>query len=51
MPVRAFVDAVLPDVLIEDGDKPDVPGWDLTALWTPGPLARTPLLLGAGRTG
>jgi glyoxylase-like metal-dependent hydrolase (beta-lactamase superfamily II) len=36
MPVRPFVDAVTPDVLLEDGDKPDVPGWDLTAIWTPG---------------
>jgi glyoxylase-like metal-dependent hydrolase (beta-lactamase superfamily II) len=36
MPVRPFVDAVKPDVLLEDGDKPDVPGWDLTAIWTPG---------------
>ena len=36
MPVRAFVTAVQPDILIEDGDKPEVPGWDLTAIWTPG---------------
>ena len=36
MPVKPFVDAVTPDVLLEDGDKPDVPGWDLTALHTPG---------------
>ena len=21
---------------LKDGDKPDVPGWDLTAIWTPG---------------
>jgi len=26
----------LPDVLIEDGDRPDIPGWDLRAIWTPG---------------
>lgn len=25
-----------PDVLIEDGERPDLPGWDLTAIWTPG---------------
>lgn len=25
-----------PDVLIEDGERPAVPGWDLTAIWTPG---------------
>jgi glyoxylase-like metal-dependent hydrolase (beta-lactamase superfamily II) len=36
MPVRGFVDAVQPDVLFEDGDRPGVPGWDLTAIWTPG---------------
>ena len=36
MPVMAFVSCVKPDVLVEDGDKPDVPGWDLEALWTPG---------------
>ena len=36
MPVRPFVDAVRPDVLFEDGDRPQVPGWDLSAIWTPG---------------
>ena len=36
MPVLPFVSAVKPDVLIEDGDKPEVPGWDLSAIWTPG---------------
>jgi glyoxylase-like metal-dependent hydrolase (beta-lactamase superfamily II) len=36
MPVRSFVWAAVPDVLLEDGDKPDVPGWDLSAIWTPG---------------
>jgi glyoxylase-like metal-dependent hydrolase (beta-lactamase superfamily II) len=36
MPVRAFVSPGEPDVLIEDGDKPEVPGWDLRAIWTPG---------------
>ena len=36
MPVRPLVDAVQPDVLIEDGERPEVPGWDLQALWTPG---------------
>lgn len=36
MDVRPFVWAVEPDVLISDGDKPDVPGWDVLALWTPG---------------
>ncbi|MGH8918840.1 MAG: MBL fold metallo-hydrolase, partial [Actinomycetes bacterium] len=36
MPVLPFVQMAKPDVLIEDGDKPDVPGWDLRAIWTPG---------------
>ena len=36
MPVREFVQATYPDVLLEDGDKPDVPGWNLRAIHTPG---------------
>jgi glyoxylase-like metal-dependent hydrolase (beta-lactamase superfamily II) len=36
MPVRPWVTTAIPDILVEDGDKPDVPGWDLTAIWTPG---------------
>src|SRR5438477_1010160 len=36
MPVLPFVSAVKPDVIIEDGDNPEVPGWDLLAIWTPG---------------
>src|SRR5205823_8482443 len=36
MPARPFVDFVEPNVLMEDGDRPDMPGWDLTAVWTPG---------------
>ncbi len=36
MPVLPFVESVKPDVLMEDGDKPEVPGWDLAAIWTPG---------------
>jgi glyoxylase-like metal-dependent hydrolase (beta-lactamase superfamily II) len=36
MPVLPFVDPVHPDVLLEDGARPEVPGWDLTAIWTPG---------------
>ncbi len=36
MPVRGFVQPTLPDVLIEDGDRPDVPGWNLRAIHTPG---------------
>jgi glyoxylase-like metal-dependent hydrolase (beta-lactamase superfamily II) len=36
MPVRDFVTATQPDVLLEDGDRPDVPGWNLRAIHTPG---------------
>jgi glyoxylase-like metal-dependent hydrolase (beta-lactamase superfamily II) len=36
MPVRGLVDSVVPDVLLEDGVRPEVPGWDLSAIWTPG---------------
>jgi glyoxylase-like metal-dependent hydrolase (beta-lactamase superfamily II) len=36
MPVRSLVDPVLPDVLLEDGARPEVPGWSLEAIWTPG---------------
>jgi glyoxylase-like metal-dependent hydrolase (beta-lactamase superfamily II) len=36
MPVRELVDEILPDVLLEDGDRPEIPGWDLRAIWTPG---------------
>jgi glyoxylase-like metal-dependent hydrolase (beta-lactamase superfamily II) len=36
MPVLPLVGTVKPDLLVEDGDKPDVPGWDLAAIWTPG---------------
>jgi glyoxylase-like metal-dependent hydrolase (beta-lactamase superfamily II) len=36
MGIRQFVDLTLPDVLLEDGATPQLPGWDLTALWTPG---------------
>jgi glyoxylase-like metal-dependent hydrolase (beta-lactamase superfamily II) len=36
MPVRGFVEATQPDVLLEDGDRPDVPGWNLRAIHTPG---------------
>jgi glyoxylase-like metal-dependent hydrolase (beta-lactamase superfamily II) len=36
MPALAFVSLVKPDVLLEDGDKPEVPGWDVQAIWTPG---------------
>ncbi|GAT67690.1 MBL fold metallo-hydrolase [Planomonospora sphaerica] len=34
--VRQFVTMAGPDRLIEDGDRLDLPGWDLHAIWTPG---------------
>jgi glyoxylase-like metal-dependent hydrolase (beta-lactamase superfamily II) len=36
MPAFPEVAPALPDLLIEDGDQPEVPGWELTAVWTPG---------------
>jgi glyoxylase-like metal-dependent hydrolase (beta-lactamase superfamily II) len=36
MGVRPFVSFAQPDVLLEDGDRPDIAGWDLRAVWTPG---------------
>ncbi|HET6794923.1 MAG TPA: MBL fold metallo-hydrolase, partial [Acidimicrobiales bacterium] len=36
MGVRQFVTQAHPDVLLEDGDRADLPGWDLRAVWTPG---------------
>jgi len=36
MAVLPFVKHAQPDVLLEDGARPDVPGWDLRAIWTPG---------------
>ena len=36
MGARPFVSFAEPDVLLEDGARPELPGWDLTAVWTPG---------------
>ncbi|HEV7863051.1 MAG TPA: MBL fold metallo-hydrolase, partial [Acidimicrobiia bacterium] len=36
MAILGLVSLVKPDVLLEDGDKPEVPGWDISAIWTPG---------------
>lgn len=33
---RGLVAMVTPDRLIDDGERLDLPGWDLRALWTPG---------------
>lgn len=36
LPVLRWVVTSKPDVLLEDGDRPDVPGWDLVAVHTAG---------------
>jgi len=36
MEIRSLVHMALPDRRVEDGDSIGVPGWDLTAIWTPG---------------
>jgi glyoxylase-like metal-dependent hydrolase (beta-lactamase superfamily II) len=36
MMIRALVQAVSPDVLLEDEDLLDLPDWDLQCIWTPG---------------
>ncbi|ONH56280.1 MBL fold metallo-hydrolase [Frankia sp. CcI49] len=36
LPPGPFPAAASPDILLDDGDRPDVPGWDLRAVWTPG---------------
>ena len=36
MMIRSQVTMAEPDVFFEDGRAVDVPGWDLTAIWTPG---------------
>ncbi|HYY78253.1 MAG TPA: MBL fold metallo-hydrolase [Actinomycetes bacterium] len=36
MQLRRFVVVARPDVLLADGDRAEVPGWDLRALHTPG---------------
>ena len=46
MPVRGLVDAVQPDVLMEDGDKPEVAGMGSRGAVDAGPLTGPPVLLG-----
>lgn len=36
MAIRSQVTMAEPDLLLEDGERPDLPGWDLRVLWTPG---------------
>ena len=36
MPVLPLVVPTVPDVVMEDGFRPEIPGWNLEAVWTPG---------------
>jgi len=36
MEVKATLDVALPDILIEDDQLLELPGWDFRAVWTPG---------------
>ncbi len=36
MQIRSFVSSAKPDVLVEDGQRVDLDGWDLDVVWTPG---------------
>ena len=36
MEIKATLNVALPDVLIEDEQTIDLPGWDFRAIWTPG---------------
>ena len=36
MEIRSMVSMALPDVLLEDGQKIDLPGWTSETIWTPG---------------
>ncbi len=36
MDIRSLVSMTEPDVLLEDGQKLDLAGWDLSTVWTPG---------------
>lgn len=36
MMIRSQVTMAEPDVLLEDGERPKLGGWDLRAIWTPG---------------
>ena len=36
MAILPLVATTQPDVVMEDGFRPDIPGWDLRAVWTPG---------------
>jgi glyoxylase-like metal-dependent hydrolase (beta-lactamase superfamily II) len=36
LPAHRFPEQAGPEILFEDGDRIDLPGWDLHAVWTPG---------------
>ncbi|MBX6390684.1 MAG: MBL fold metallo-hydrolase [Frankia sp.] len=36
LPPGDLPEPAMPDHMLEDGDRPDIPGWDLRAIWTPG---------------
>lgn len=36
---RKYIQETKPDVLVADGERLDLPGWDLRAIWTPGHTA------------
>ena len=36
MPILPLVVPTVPDVVMEDGFRPEIPGWNLEAVWTPG---------------
>ena len=36
MPILPLVVPTVPDVVMEDGFRPGIPGWDVRAIWTPG---------------
>jgi glyoxylase-like metal-dependent hydrolase (beta-lactamase superfamily II) len=36
MQIRTFVSMARPDVLLEDDEMIEIPGWDLRVIWTPG---------------
>lgn len=46
---RKFVDHSPPDLLVEDGQRLDLPGWELDGVWTPGHTPGHMCFVDAGR--
>jgi len=46
---RKFVDHSPPDVLVEDGQRLELPGWELDGIWTPGHTPGHMCFVDAGR--